>query len=145
VTTPRIVVGVDGSPCAQRALHWAIDTARALGGEVVAVHAMGLLTDLPGPATPMQGHRDEVVDLFEKEWCAPLHTSPVPQRRLVLDGNPVTALLGAARDHDAAMIVVGTRGTGGFPGLQLGSTSHQLVQHAHTPVVVIPADGRHDH
>lgn len=136
---PRIVVGVDGSEFAQRALRWAIDMARSLGGEVVAVHALGLLTNLPGPAVPSQGHREEVRRAFEDTWCAPLDSSGVRERRLLLEGNPVSAMLGAAQDNDAAMIVVGSRGTGGFPGLQLGSTSHQLVQHSHTPVVVIPA------
>ena len=136
----RIVVGVDASPCARRALCWALDVAPALGAEVVAVHALGLLSHLGATAEPAESHRRNVQDAFDEQWCAPLRTSAVPSRRLLVDGNPVTALLSAAADLGADLIVVGSRGHGGFPGLQLGSTSHQLVQHATTPVVVVPPD-----
>ncbi|MGA2520827.1 MAG: universal stress protein [Acidimicrobiales bacterium] len=136
----RIVVGVDGSPCARRALSWALDTAAALGAEVVAVHALGLLTHLGAATEPAESHRRNVQQAFDEEWCAPLHTSAVPNQRVLVDGNPVTALLAAVGDFGADLVVVGSRGHGGFPGLQLGSTSHQLVQHATTPVVVVPPD-----
>jgi nucleotide-binding universal stress UspA family protein len=56
----------------------------------------------------------------------------------VSDGSPVLALLQAATDAAADLIVVGRRGSGGFPGLLLGSTSHELTAHAHLPVVVVP-------
>jgi nucleotide-binding universal stress UspA family protein len=134
----RFVVGVDGSECARRALSWTVATAEALGAEVVAVHALGLLTHLAGVDVPAQSQRAEVTREFEEQWCAPLASSTVARRHVLLDGNPVTALLGAADEYGADVIVVGSRGTGGFPGLQLGSTSHQLVQHSVKPVVVVP-------
>jgi len=139
----RFVVGVDGSECSRRALDWAVDVAQALGSEVVAVHALGLLTHLAGVEVPSQSHREEVRTAFENQWCAPLRASTVSQICLLVDGNPVTALLTAADEYRADAIVVGSRGNGGFPGLQLGSTSHQLVQHSDKPVVIIPdATGR---
>jgi len=139
VSAPRtLVVGVDGSPHARRALAWALDLAGAVGARVVAVHALGLLAQLGGEAVPTASHRQELTRLFEEQWCAPLRDAAVEHRTLLVDGNPVTALLAAAEHEDGAVIVVGSRGSGGFPGLQLGSTSHQLVQHAHVPVVVIP-------
>ena len=139
MTTPRtILVGVDGSGCARRALEWTIDVAGAVGAEVVAIHALGLLTHLPGPAVPSAGHRPEVQEAFDG-WCAPLRSSAVAHRCLLVEGNPVIALLRAAEEHHADLVVVGSRGTGGFPGLQLGSSSLQLVQHSPRPVVVVPA------
>lgn len=134
----RILVGVDGSACAQRALQWTVALAEALGADVVAVHALGLLTHLPGPAVPSAGHHDDVQRAFE-QWCEPLRSSPVAHRCLLVEGNPVIALLTAGDEHDADLLVVGSRGTGGFPGLQLGSSSLQLVQHSSRPVVVVPA------
>jgi nucleotide-binding universal stress UspA family protein len=55
------------------------------------------------------------------------------------DGNAVTVLLTLADELDADLIVVGSRGVGGFPQLLLGSTSTQLAQHAHRPVLVVPS------
>lgn len=134
-----IVVGVDGSPCAERALDWAAGLALALGVEVVAVHALGLLAHLGTATVPAQDHRAEVLARLEGEWTAPLRSAGVQYRSALLDGNPVTALLAAGEAEGARMVVVGSRGTGGFPGLQLGSTSHQLAQHAPLPVVIVPA------
>lgn len=142
MTAPRrILVGVDGSVDAQRALAWATELATALGAEVVAVHALGLLSHVghSGSVEPAQQHRDEVRALLEGEWTEILRSSGVPHRCLVEDGNPVIALMAAADELNADLIVVGPRGTGGFPGLQLGSTSHQLLQHSHHPVAIVPA------
>ena len=138
--TRCIVVGVDGSPSAARALRWALDAAAELRAEVVAVHALGLLAHGGASLAPSQAQRDEVRRLFEEQWCAALAAGDVAHRRLLVDGNPVTALLRTAGEVGADLVVVGSRGTGGFPGLQLGSSSLQLVQHSPVPVVVVPAD-----
>lgn len=134
-----IVAGVDGSPFSARALEWAAGLGAALGAEVVAVHALGLLVHLGARTEPAQEHRTEVKALLEGPWTGPLRAAGVSHRCAVVDGNPVTALLSTAAQHGASMVVVGSRGTGGFPGLQLGSTSHQLAQHATLPVVIVPA------
>jgi nucleotide-binding universal stress UspA family protein len=135
-----IVVGVDASDCARRALAWAVDLARVTGAEVVAVHALGLLAHLDDTPDPAQARRPAVARALEEDWSAPLRAPGVRGRTMLVDGNPVTALLAVVADTGADLVVVGSRGHGGFPGLQLGSTSHQLVQHATTPVVVIPPD-----
>jgi nucleotide-binding universal stress UspA family protein len=54
------------------------------------------------------------------------------------DGHPVQVLLDVADDVDADMIVVGSRGFGGFPQMLLGSTSTQLAQHSRRPVLIVP-------
>jgi nucleotide-binding universal stress UspA family protein len=134
----RILVAVDDSEGAARAVRFVAGLAPRLGAQVLAVHALGLLTHLGGPeAVPAQSHRDEVLALLEG-WAAPLAEAGVAHRCLVVDGNPVQALLAAATDEHADVIVVGKRATGGVPGLQLGSTSQQLVQHSGVPVVVVP-------
>jgi nucleotide-binding universal stress UspA family protein len=135
-----IVVGVDGSADGAGALAWAAEAAAALDAEVVAVHALGLLSHVGGTAAPAQSHRSEIEALLAGAWTEVLRRRAVRHRCEVHDGNPVTALLASAREHGAAMVVVGRRGSGGFAGLQLGSTSQQLAQHASLPVVIVPPE-----
>lgn len=135
----RVVVGIDGSGNARKALEWAILIARAFSAEIVATHAVGLLTSLEGgPPLPSHSHLPELRHLFESEWCAPLAHSGVAYRTLCLDGPPVRVLLDVSTEEDADLIVVGTRGAGGFAGLLLGSTSHQLAEHSSRPVLIVP-------
>jgi nucleotide-binding universal stress UspA family protein len=137
----RILVGVDGSDNGTRALEWAMLLARQGDAEVIAVHAIGLLAHLgPGPGVPSHAHLQELRQTFETEWCAPLRHNPVRSRLLLVDGAPVQVLLSVAQSEKIDVIVVGSRGVGGFPELSLGSTSHQLAQHAECPVLIVPAD-----
>jgi nucleotide-binding universal stress UspA family protein len=137
----RILVGVDGSDNGRRALEWAILLARQSRAEVLAVHAIGLLAHLgPGPAVPSHAHLQELRYAFETEWCAPLRQSEIAYRLLLVDGAPVHVLLSVATSETIDVIVVGSRGAGGFPELLLGSTSHQLAQHATCPVLIVPPD-----
>ena len=136
----RILVGVDGSDDSQRALAWAAELAVALDAEVVAVHALGLLEHLSPGADPVPSgsHRDEIVEVFEEQWCAALEGSGVRSRRLVEDGPPAMVVLRLADQLEADLIVMGSRGIGGFDELLLGSTSTQVAHHARVPVTVIP-------
>ena len=139
MTIERMIVGVDGSENARRALLWALELGEPLGSEIVAVHALGLLTRrAEGSPAPVEAHREEIGRSFEHEWCRPLAESTVPSRRVLVEGDPVTGLLEASRRERADLIVVGTRGTGGRPELLLGSTSHAVAQHAGCPVTIVP-------
>ena len=143
MSVQRILVGVDGSDYAQRALAWAIELATALDAEVVAVHALGLLERLgSGPPVPVAGHRSEVVERFERDWCHLLDGAGVRSQRLVHDGNPVSVVLATAAELDVDLIVIGARGVGGLPEQLLGSTSHQVAERATQPVVIVPPAGR---
>lgn len=143
MTAPRrIVVGVDGSAPSARAVEWAASLAAALHGEVLAVHALGLLSHRPPVA--VGGHATEVDRRAEADaeldtWCEPLRRAGVAHRHLVVDGTPALALLAAAADERADLIVVGPRGKGAGSDQQLGSTSHELVSRSPVPVVVVPA------
>ena len=134
-----VVVGVDGSRHAASALGWAATLADTLGVEVVAVHALGLLAHGGFGQEPAEAHRRELAEELATHWSEPARLAGAEPRCELVDGNPVTALLAVASDNGASMIGVGSRGTGGFPGLQLGSTSLQLAQHAPVPVVIVPA------
>lgn len=135
----RVLVGVDGSDNSRRALEWAVTLAAGFGAEVVAVHAAGLLTHIgEGAPVPSHSHRKELQDTFESVWCAPLRQSGVKYRTVLMEGPPVLALLDAASEDEVDVIVVGRRGVGGFAELMLGSTSHQVAEHAACPVLIIP-------
>jgi nucleotide-binding universal stress UspA family protein len=137
----RVVVCVDGSEDSASALTWAAGLVQGTSGEIVAVHALGLLTHLSDASiVPSSGRRSEVLARLKHEWCRPLVEAHIAHRCLVIDGDPVTAVLRVAREEAADLVVVGRRGTGGHPGLQLGSTSQQLVHQADLPVVVVPLD-----
>lgn len=145
----RIVVGVDGSEGAERAVHFAARLGRATGAEVIAAHTVGTPVFGDGFAYVGQILTDEWVrnweswkagirETLERDWCGPLADAGVAFRAEALDGG-VEALIGLARSSNADVIVVGRRGRGGFAELVLGSFSHHLVHHAHQPVIVVPA------
>jgi nucleotide-binding universal stress UspA family protein len=135
----RIVVGVDGSDNSLVAVEWTAGLARLLDAEVVAVHALGLLEPLgSGDPVPTFPRRAEISHLFETTWCAALAAADVGTRRLLRDGPAVSVLLAVADEVDADLIVVGSRGLGGYPELLLGSTSTQVAQNAHRPVTIVP-------
>jgi len=141
MTVRCIVVGIDGSENSRRALTWAAGLARALRAELVVVHAIGLLERLDdGNPIPTAAHREAIVERFENSWCAPVADIGIACRRLVRDGTPVDALLATAKQEDADLVVVGTRGTGNVTEQMLGSTSHQLAARSITPVAIVPPE-----
>lgn len=132
-----VVVGVDGSANASRALSVAHRAADLGGAALHVVHAVGLTTELDGRHVPSVDHRAEIAAAVDG-WCAPLSEAGVEFDVELVDGPPVDALLRVAKRVDAGLIVVGRRGAGGRPELLLGSTAHQIVEHAHIPVLVVP-------
>ncbi len=141
-----IVVGVDGSEHSVDALRWAVDEGRLRNAKVVAVHAWSL----PHVSTTHQAIHLLDVD-FEpfREGARKLLEVTVKQAALeaeveiaqvVCEGPPAAALIAAA--EDAELLVVGSRGVGGFKGLLLGSVSQQVAHHAPCPVVVVRASVR---
>ena len=135
-----IVVGVDGSDGARRAVEVAAKLAVGLGSDVVAVHAFEPLSLLGTIEPPVDfvAVRDEVEGLLRGRWTEPLRDADVPHRVLVIEDHPVQALLRAARSEQAAHIVIGTRGAGGFKGLLLGSVALALPAAAQLPVTIVP-------
>lgn len=141
----RIVVGVDGSDSSRRALWWALDEARARRAALDVVHAwhMPYAGGLPFAAAPgldpslFEGVAREVLDAaIDAEDTNGLAAS---MRRILACGGPASSILNAAQG--ATLVVVGSRGLGGFKGLLLGSVSNQVAHHTPCPVVVVPHDG----
>ncbi|MCA1784176.1 MAG: universal stress protein [Intrasporangiaceae bacterium] len=125
-----IVAGVDGSEDAQRALEFAADLVARTGAELVVANATGP-QDPPEPAAP------QAVDLaarreWVEEWCEPLRQAGIAYHVAVLRGDPRTAVLDAARDRAADLIVVGSRGRG------------RIATQGTIPVTIVPHARRGD-
>jgi nucleotide-binding universal stress UspA family protein len=142
--TSKIVVGVDGSAHSDRALRWCAEHARAFDAEVVVVHAIALPAYGPAMApyyadsvlTP--GEITDLRDIIESDWCKPLADAGASFQIKTYVGAPAPAIMKVARTEEAALVVVGRRGRGGFAELLLGSTSHQLSHHLECPLVIVP-------
>lgn len=140
-TRGPVVVGVDASDNAQHALGIASQLAVGLGVELLAVHALGLMTVIDGEHVSSEGRQDEVAELTRRRWCTALDdVADLGWDVRVVYGSPPDVLLDVADDVDAAMIVVGSRAD--RPELALGSTSTHVVHHADRPVVVVPPADR---
>lgn len=144
----RIVVGVDGSPAAEAALEHAIVEAEAWGAELTAVAGVpmgsgsGLLAWLPAAQDHEQVLRD-VAEGLDVVVDRALEGHPGLQvRRHVLDGTGAALLTEFSTAVD--LVVVGSRGRGGFAGLLLGSTSQAVLHHAVCPVMVVRVPARDD-
>jgi nucleotide-binding universal stress UspA family protein len=80
----------------------------------------------------------EVNETLSTQWCQPLRDAHVRLHCLVRDGAPAEMILLTAVDEHADLIVVGSRGHGGFAELLIGSVAHNVSHHARVPVVVVP-------
>lgn len=142
----RVVVGVDGSDSARYALRHAVDEAHLWDAELTAVAAVPIPTGIGMGWVPDATDRREV--LADVQAALETTVSEVVGDRAVrtrchaLDGN--AAALMAEFSTAVELIVVGTRGRGGFRGLLLGSTSQAVLQYADCPVMVVPIREKHE-
>ncbi|MDG4802056.1 universal stress protein [Micromonospora sp. WMMD980] len=143
----EILVGYDGSTDASVALDWALDEAGRSGRPVRLAYVFEWLTVAgwigPGVAPgiwPDENARREVEELVRKAAADAAAERPgVTVHGEVFDGPP--ALVLQERSAEAGVLVLGSRGHGGFGGLLAGSTAVSVTAHAHCPVVVV-RDGR---
>lgn len=141
---PGIVVGVDGSPNSETALAWAMSEAalKRLPLTVLAVHqavvshATGNPVSYPDDLPEVREASEAAEAAVEKVGAGLTGARPTSVTVRAASGIPAEALINAS--HDADLLVVGSRGGGGFARLMLGSVSSQVVHHATCPVVVVP-------
>ncbi|MEH0828120.1 MULTISPECIES: universal stress protein [unclassified Micromonospora] len=141
----EILVGYDGSADAGVALEWALDEAQRSGRAVRLAYVFEWLTVTgwigPGVAPgiwPDETARRQVEELVRKAVADATAERPgVTVRGEVYDGPP--ALVLQERSADAGLLVLGSRGHGGFTGLLAGSTAVAVTAHAHCPVAVVRA------
>jgi nucleotide-binding universal stress UspA family protein len=155
----EIIIGVDGSEPSHRALRWALDEARLRDDAVIVVHAYErprarnpyatvypyIPADTVRVATDYERQMQEEHDTHARQQAEGIIQRALNEAGGAADGpvvKPVTVARDAAKtlvemsDH-AELLVVGSRGHGGFAGLLLGSVSQHCVHHARCPVVVI--------
>lgn len=135
-----IVVGVDGSEPSLAALHWAVDEARMRHGKVRAITAWHYP---PVPSTVEDSGPNDSFHAAERVQADALKAvaaEAVDIEGMLVRDSAATALLEAAKDAD--LLIVGSRGHGGFAGPRLGSVSGQVVHHAQCPVLIVrPRNG----
>ncbi|HEX7827999.1 MAG TPA: universal stress protein [Mycobacterium sp.] len=141
----HVVVGVDGSTSSRAALDWAVSEAQLRQGHITAVTAWespavtaGMEGVIWDPASFETAARNEQARMLDR-----VQADDIPITGLVITGAPAAVLLDASEEAD--LLVVGSRGLGGFSALLLCSVSTQLVHHAKFPVLVVrprrPAPG----
>ena len=144
-----IIVGIDGSTHSQQALEWAVREAavRQVPLTVLTVFRTpvsfwgGPVTYQEADAKDVDKARADAQDALAKALAAVGGARPAEVRVLAQAGLPAEVLIRESGDAD--ILVVGSRGTGGFSRLLLGSVSTQVTHHAHCPVVIIPSADRH--
>ena len=134
----RIVVGVDGSPHSEEALRWAIGQARLTGQPVDAIISWTVPVDFGvGGEGGLVAYDWEglAIRTLEHTVSKVNPTDEVRVSQHVVPGHAATVLVAA----DAALLVIGSRGRGGFAGMLLGSVSQHVIARATCPVVVVRA------
>jgi nucleotide-binding universal stress UspA family protein len=147
IEMPGIIVGVDGSGHSQRALAWAMHEAaiRHVPLTVLTVHeavrgyysGMAIYPDDPARTEDARAAAQAETDKVLAGLDGP-HPESITVK--AVHGFPVEELINAGKDAD--MIVVGSRGAGGFTQLMMGSVAGQVAQHAYCPVLLVPPENR---
>lgn len=140
-----IVVGIDGSHNASHALEWAMEEAAVRSADltVLTVHSVpasywsGAPATLPGDEDKVAEIRKAAEEAVAKAAAALGNKQPKSVTVAAVSGFPASTLIELSENAD--LIVVGSRGGGGFGSLFLGSVSSQVVHHAKCPVAIVPA------
>jgi nucleotide-binding universal stress UspA family protein len=133
----HVVVGVDGSPDSLAAVELVADLASRLGVAVTAVFAFEPFVQRLPDNDPRGWRRQAEDDL--RGWAAPIEKAGCELTVDVdRDVHPVAALLRAVEGRSGSLVVLGTRGRGGFAGLRLGRVPFQLLHHSDAAVLLVP-------
>ncbi len=141
-----VLVATDFSPPSELAISWATQTARSHGARLLLAHVLAPpmpVADFAAPPLTLDNDLREAARERLDEILARPELEGIDAEALLLDGMPAQAVLTAAAERHAHMLVVGTRGLTGFRHLLLGSTAERIVQGAEAPVLSVhPEDPR---
>lgn len=126
-----VLVGYDDSPCSADALAIALSEARRRGTDLTVVHTWQRFGNYPSPAA-LQEEGTRLIDAALAVHEDP--DEPVTVHRIVVEDRPVRHIL--AESAKAQLVVVGSHGKGGFPGMTLGSTSQALMHSVECPIII---------
>ena len=133
----EIVLGLDGSTAAEAATAWCRETARAVGAHVVAVMVREPILEWTPSWDDQNWRRDTEHDLAK--WTAHLTEAGLDVALAPTENlHPVDGLLGIAAGRGADLLVIGTRGAGGFFGLRFGGVAMKMLHRATIPLVMVP-------
>jgi nucleotide-binding universal stress UspA family protein len=142
-----IIVGVDGSAHSRRALEWAIKEAAIKHAPLTVLTVHQLVAGWSGRGVMYADDNEQAERLgrvakqdADKLLAELTGSRPESVTVRAISGFPAEELLTASKDAD--LVVLGSRGAGGFAQLMMGSVSAQVAHHAHCPVVIIPPEGR---
>jgi nucleotide-binding universal stress UspA family protein len=138
----RVLVGVDGSPTSIDALRYAARMAEAFDAPLEVVTTWAYPPYGSGYTADAWSPEGDAKTILDDSIAAAFGDSPPPLRRTVLAGPTARLLIEESRR--CALLVLGSRGHGGFAGMLLGSVSSACAEHAHCPVLVVHT-GRTDH
>ncbi|TYB97549.1 universal stress protein [Micromonospora sp. WP24] len=136
-----VVVGVDGSELSTEAVGFAFEEASHRGTSLVAVHAwMNPVVLFPGDVSPLMVDLSTFAEEEERVLAESVagHAERYPDvsvRHELVHGSPAQALVEQSRG--AQLVVVGAHGRGALGGLLLGSVSHTVLHHAHSPLAIV--------
>jgi nucleotide-binding universal stress UspA family protein len=137
---PSVVVGVDGSESSKHALAWAAYLARGAGADLDVISTWSYPSSFGWSAAPVDWNPQQDLEKSLTEVVDEVfgQQRPAGLRLHVLEGNAAAVLL--EQSSQALMLVVGSRGHGGFTGLLIGSVSATLAERAECPVLVVHGD-----
>jgi len=137
-----VLVGVDGSEGAHRAMGWVARLAQATDAEVIAAHVLTYNREFVRDMTldTVRTWRRELERDLAGTWTGPLRDAAVGYRTVLAEAaSPAAGLVEIAEREGVDLLVVGAKDHGNLAGLVLGGVSHRLAHHASQPVVIVPA------
>jgi nucleotide-binding universal stress UspA family protein len=137
-----VLVGVDGSDGANRALRWAARLAQATDAEVIAAHVLTYNREFVSDLTldTLRTWRRDLERDLAGRWTEPLRDAAVRHRTVLTEADsPAGGLVQVAEREGVDLLVVGAKGHGNLAGRVLGGVSYRLAHHASQPVVIVPA------